>query len=145
MVFHCFFSVVHCFFTVCRLRAFLAFPWQTVEPDMLQQLMGKILQGCSAAALAAPSSTGEGTLVLLFLISHWAFFFFFPDFTKIRTLSFIYFLKMSFASFHIVSKCTNAQNGWKRAVSAFNALPHGRPQPCLFQDPRRDPVSTFPG
>lgn len=54
----------------------MAFPWQTVEPDMLQQLMGKILQGCSAAALAAPSSTGEGTLVLLFLISHWAFFFF---------------------------------------------------------------------
>lgn len=35
--------------------------------------------------------------------------------------------------------------GKLRAVSAFNALPHGRPQPCLFQDPRRDPVSTFPG
>lgn len=38
---------------------------------MLQQLMGKVPQGLAAAALTAPSSTGEGTLVLIFLIFHW--------------------------------------------------------------------------
>jgi len=103
--FRCFFSGLHCFFTVCRLRAFLAFPWQTAEPDVLQQLMGKVSQGCAAAALAAPSSAGEGTLVLIFLIFHWAFLLLFPpDFTRIKTLSFVYFLKMSFTSLHPVSK-----------------------------------------
>lgn len=70
--------------------------------------MGKVPQGCAAAALAAPSSTGEGTLGLIFLIFLRVVVFFLnpPDFSKIKTLSFVYFLKTPFTSFQPLSKCT---------------------------------------
>lgn len=79
------FALFRCFFVVCRLRAFLAFPWQAAEPDVLQRQMEKVPQECAAAALTSPSSTGEGTLVLFSVLSTELFFFFLFSQTSVKS------------------------------------------------------------
>lgn len=132
---------------LCRLRALLAFPWQTAGPDCSSSwwegTSGMCCSCCHCSLL-----NWRGHTCPCFPYFPLFFFFLPPNTSEIETLPFAYFFKTLNSTLS-----QNEKDGWKMKGYASiqcwapqpSPHPHGRLQSCWFLDPWRDPLDTSPG